>query len=134
MSEVLAQLEKKGGGDLKETILWSNPTPTSNFAGGYGTDFSESIESFKYIKIYFRISTSNATEGSVIYEKDVFKTLTGATTTGLCGSMFSRVGSNNYFRRITYTSDTNMMFYDAVQVGSASSNSYLIPLKVCGLK
>ena len=33
MSEQLAQLEKLGGGGTvtKETLIWSNPSPTSNF-------------------------------------------------------------------------------------------------------
>ena len=132
MSEVLAQLEKKGGGDLKETILWTNPSPTSSF-GGVDVSLSETIENFKYVKLYFRISTSNSTQSATIYEKDIFKAFTSAGN-GASGAISARQSNTNYFRRVAYKSPTEITYLNTVTASGGYDGNYLIPLKFCGLK
>ena len=48
MAETLCQLEKKGGGKLRETVLWTNPSPTTAFPITRQA-LSNSTDSFSYI-------------------------------------------------------------------------------------
>jgi len=133
MAQKLCQLKKKGGGELKETTIWTNSIPTSTMSGQELT-LSESIENFQYIKLYFRKSTNNAAQSSVIYEKDTFKAFTGgASTDGFCGMFGERLDGSNCFRRFAYESSTKMRIFDGLK-GTSSATNILIPVKICGLK
>lgn len=126
---------KTGGGALNETVLWTNPSPTSTFAAQEIT-FSDDVNNYKYIKVYFRLSTSNSAISSVMYDIETFLNLkTLSTLERFYGCMCSYVGSGNVARRLGYSSSGKFQFYNAANIGAASqSNTACIPTKVVGLK
>lgn len=52
MSEVLAQLEKKGGGGLDKTVLWSLPSSQTTF-GDETLTLSDDINNYSYIGFHY---------------------------------------------------------------------------------
>lgn len=121
-----------GGGTMSETELWSNSSPTSNFAGQIVT-ISSDMNSFKYLKFVFKYSKSDNTEMSAIYTVDDFKTF--AIGVGYaCGAVVYRPGGTNMVRRIAYSSDTsiNISGTKAMDI-SGSDDSLLIPLAIYGM-
>ncbi len=125
-----------GGGTLSEVSLWTNANPTSAMAQGATLSLSQNYSNFTYIKIKYRLSTTNSTEHSVIYAKDdIDVAISGATE--------SRMGiqaylTNNY-ARIIYRPDNST--YNSFTVsnarqlqGSGTSTTVLIPTEVIGMK
>lgn len=136
MSETLCTLRTKGGGGEKytETSLWTNSAPTSSFASQAVT-LSESIDNFKYIKIKFRLSTSNSTTSETVYSVGDFKTYTSTTALGISGGLVGQpVASQGYVRKAIYSSSTQIQFDTAYRLAVNDANtSYLIPLEILGL-
>lgn len=123
-----------GGGALSETVLWTNPSPTSNFATQTVT-LSQSIENFDYIKFVHRISTSASNSGETIYSVSTFKT--SSNSVAIQPVIAARTGGNGYpVRRIRYVSDTTVSFLSTNNAGSGASynDAYCIPLSIIGIK
>ena len=141
MSEVLAQLEKKGSGDMSETVLWTNPTPSSTF-GDSTITLSDDINNYKYLKIVWKKSTSNAEYITTIVSVDEFKTSTNAGAGSaryafsFCSIYYKGTGSTNSGIRIFYyVTDTTIKMSQALGFnGSNVDNSVDIPYQVIGLK
>lgn len=125
-----------GGGAMSETTLWTNPNPTSAMAQGATIPLSQAYTDFDYIKIVYRLSTSNATEGSVIYPKD---DVTASVSAAAERRMGIQAYLTNNYARIIYRPDNvttnSFTISNARQLqGSGTSTSNLIPIKVIGLK
>lgn len=122
-----------GGGTLSETVLWTNPSPTASFAAQTIT-LSSDINNFKYLKIVYKLSTSNNTESYAIYAVDEFKNMIIGVGYA-CGAISGRPGGTNLARRLGYASDTSIRFMDSSGIGVASTdNNGLIPLAIYGMK
>lgn len=127
------------GGGLSETVVWSNPSPTSNFPASGNTapmtfNADYKISDFKYLKLIFRISTSSAEEHCIMVDADDFKT--ALQTSNKVVPMIAFIGSAlTYGRRFFYNSDTQIdMEYCRQVSGTATARNYLIPVKVIGIK
>lgn len=122
-----------GGGDLTETTLWTNSSPTSNFSAQEVT-LSDSISNYDYIEIVWRVSTSNSTEGAVMMPVSTFidsGTSYDKPKLSICVAATSAL----YARRVQYTSDTSVYITICYKVGSSgTSGAYAIPLYIKGVK
>ena len=139
MAEKLCELRKKGGGGGKytETSLWTNQSPTSDFAGQSVT-LSQSMDDFKYIKIVSAYNKNNLTyTGIEIIPVEELKKAPYPTSTYNVGYF---IGSNstsyNYARRVYYINNTSMQISSANLVTSGTGgtgNQMAIPLEILGL-
>ena len=137
MAEKLCTLRKRGGcnggGSLRETTLWENSSPTSDYNNS-PINLLQSIDNFDYIKIVCKYSKQISTDTSVIFEKNIFKTFANAATSPI-GIVSYRVSSTAYARRFYYISDTSIGVLACGGVGStASSTDTVIPYKIIGMK
>lgn len=122
---------------MSETLLWSNPSPTSSFAAQNVT-LSQSMNNFDYIKVTFRASTSVADEGCNIYPIEYVKSSIQGTAYAhaLVGGGSSNK-SNFYTRKMLYVSNTQLNINGSVTISSnnaGSNNGVVIPLEIYGLK
>jgi len=121
-----------GGGTLTETVLWTNPSPTSNFTAGVNIALSQSMANFQYLRVYSRVSTSNATEGYITIPTDNFipeqNSMYGYTT-------MIKDNGTWYERLINKIDDTTVKFADATKRRATNtSSSEAVPTKITGLK
>lgn len=126
--------EKPSGGEvLVDTLLWTNPSPSSGSSGATIT-LSSSISDFDYIKLVYYYSKSDFRSYSVMVPVSEFKTQSGNNTTRslYCGLQLS----NGAFQRLfNYISDTSIEFTNAMRLnGNASNDSAAIPYKIYGVK
>lgn len=118
---------------LKETTLWTNSSPTSNFAAQTIT-LSQDIDNYDYLKIAYRLSTSASTELSLIISVQDFKNTADANGKGVI-TLNSKSSNVIYARLIYYASDTSVFATVAYKIGSSgNSQAYSIPTKISGLK
>ena len=148
MSEKLCTLRKIGGGtELKETVLWTNPSPTSSFSNRNRINLNQSVVGFNYIGVYFRASTTQADETLVLCPINMYMTNYSEPTDYKktpnkfypiwCGIAGNSATSPCYQRGAAGSSDTTIKFTVAQATEMANppeNNSYLIPIKVVGLK
>ena len=137
MSETLCTLRGAGGGGggkLVETVLWTNPSPTSAFSAQAVT-LSETIDNYDYIKILFRKSTSDATSYNLMTDVSTWTTIyiSGDTDRGfrLLGNTI--VSSSTNYRACTCVNTD----HTKVQIGNVSGGggtSYIIPTAIIGIK
>lgn len=136
MAEKLCTLRKKGGGKMKETVLWTNPSPTSDFAGVV-VDLSDNISHYKYIGIvgaYSKSSNSHTLE--CMYPTDELVNATsGSDYPTMCLGAYRNA---YYFRLINYSSDTMLAISSArtctTSQAATTVNSAMIPLTIKGYK
>ena len=140
MSETLCTLRGTGGGGgrYKETTLWTNSAPTSDFTAQAIT-LSSSIGNYKYIAINYAYATSYSTgvcNTSVVISVDDFRDM-GYNTSARhnIGAMGVQNQSNSgYTRTFMYVDDTTIRFGTCYQASSStSSNGNCIPLEILGL-
>lgn len=138
MSEKLCTLRTKGGGGAKytETSLWTNPSPSNAFAQQDVT-LSESFTDYKYLKIKYRFSTTDAREYYVVYpQESVASAVASSNDCRLSWQEYNLSVTGNYVR-FAYrpdTTTTSLNITNARQVsGTSTSNNYLIPLEILGL-
>ena len=140
MAEKLCTLRTKGGGGGRytETSLWTNQSPSSDFAGQEVT-LSDSIENYKYIKINYAYATSYNTgkcNTSIVVSVDDFKNMTYSTNDRHnIGALSVQNQSNTAYNRILfYVSNTAVRFGTCYQQGTnTASNANSIPLEILGL-
>ena len=126
--------KNRGGTELKETVLWTNPSPTVSF-GAQTVTLSQNIEDFQYIAVYNRVSTTNTSESYVMCTVDEFKNfiLTGTHTNMALGIRLS--GNRSFARAVYYSNATQIEFANAYEMTAPSgNNAYVIPTKIVGLK
>lgn len=121
----------KGSGG-SETTLWTNSSPTSNFAA-QNINLSQSISNFKFIRIYWRVKASVSTENSIIVSASNFSSFgagnnINALLIGIRGSSGALSG-----RAVRYVSDTSLNISDAYAMNtSGSGKDSSIPTKITG--
>lgn len=144
MAEKLCELKKKGGGGGSatwvETILWANPSPSSDFATQTVT-LSDDINNYDYLKVSYKNSTTY--EGvndpySVLISVSDFKTsATGNSTRHNAFTFGGLYAPTNtvWTRFLFYDTDTTAKFGGCTQIGSTgSTNNNAIPLQIVGIK
>lgn len=143
MAEKLCELKKKGGGGGSatwvETILWANPSPSSDFAAQTVT-LSDDINNYDYLKVsYVNYNGSTGTNDpfSVLISVSDFKTsLSGNSTRHNAftyGGLYAP-SNTTWTRFMFYNTDTTARFGDCTQVGgSKSANSNSVPLQILGI-
>ena len=136
MSEVLAQLEKKGT-TFQETVLWTNPNPTSTsgFAGA-NVSLDDNISNYAYIKFltnYNAWNTSKVIE--VCIKADEFTNYIDGNGMYTPGFFIQGSDGTQYWRYLTYVSDTVVHFSSAINRASgAITNANVIPYQIIGIK
>ncbi len=126
-------LYRSGGGKMTETTLWTNSSPTSTMADTTAT-LSDNLSNYDYLKVTYRISTSNATTNEVIVPVSDFKAMKYGNTYNFMG-VSAYVSSLAYCRPIEYTSETTIKIYQARKLyNSGYGNTIAIPTKISGLK
>ena len=134
MSEKLCTLRTKGGGGGKytETSLWTNPSPSSDFAAQTIT-LSDDMDNYEYIKIKYCFSASYNTGNYLsdyIISVDELKKSPYPEASGTARLNFSlaRMNTSNVacYRKFYYASSTTVRF------GSTDTNA-LIPFEILGL-
>ena len=137
MAEHLAELKKKGGGGaLTETVLWTNPSPTSTWVYTQMINLSDDYTKYKYLKVIFRNSTTNSSERSVLIPTDEFAISgTENTVTYMMGYLLSSTSLALMTRRILPDDSTTMHVTTCRQVnGTQLNDNLVIPKQVIGLK
>lgn len=111
-----------------ETVLWTNDSPTSQFASQTIT-LSDNVSNYDYLEVYFRCSTSDDTEYRDIIPKATLDKSSSSNTYAI-GNAYS----NSTRARGSYVNGTSMYFTAAYPLTSTSTNnSYVIPTKVVGI-
>ena len=137
MAETLCTLRTKGGGVAKqtETVLWTNPSPSSSFAGQTVT-LSDDIKNYDYVGI--RCSAgSNYPNGTYIYYKvaDILSNQAVINTykTWLISSDQSTAVAR--YRQFTVASNgTDLTFSGGYRQNNVSNNNDCIPFAIIGIK
>ena len=135
MSEKLCTLRTKGGGGGKqtETVLWTNSSPTSNFADQNVT-LSDSMSNYDYLKFTYKKATNNAASTSAVFSVSDVKNFADES---LYGQIGGESATDWYMSRmIWYVSDTSVKISTAWGLNRANSanNAYIIPLSIIGIK
>ena len=108
-------------------ILWTNPSPTSEFAGQSIT-LNDAIENYKYYEIIYKTNTTNDYHFS-----------TGKIPINLKTRLITSI-SFNYIRNISSITGTTLNFgvcsrYDTYGNSATTAvNTYLIPYQILGYK
>lgn len=136
MAEKLCNLRKYGGGNsLKETVLWTNSNPGTQFAAQTVT-LSHSLLDFDYIKIKYRAVYDNADYGAAeIMSITDFMSL--ENTARRCSGMGISVmiGTIQYSRRAKASGNNGVYFTGAIAINQSGSNNGLgVPEEIYGMK
>lgn len=134
---ILPMIMGSGGSQYTETSLWTNQSPTSNFAAQTVT-LSDSIDNYKYIAIKYAFNGQLQTESYVstmIAAVDDVKKWGYNTGAHHAVDAIGVQNSTNYTytRACFYISSTSIRFADCYQTGSTSNNAIAIPLEILGL-
>ena len=125
---VYSRLPQAGG--ERATALWTNASPTSNFAAQTIT-LSAAMTDFERIEIVYKYTTTGT-------EYHAYFDVTDYTYTGSYADEFgiiSRPGLAGYMRRLIMASATTISFTTAYRLNnSGSSNAYAIPVAVYGIQ
>ena len=126
-----------GGGELTETLMWENSNWTSDWSPGYAT-FSEPFTNYKYLKFVYKYRRDNMVKDNATSTEIICSTEDFAK--GSNQGFSCTVYNSGYYIRLTYyydSSDTKKKAYisECVKLGtSTTSNAYLIPYQIYGLK
>ena len=135
MSETLCTLRTKGGGGgatQTETVLWTNPSPTSDF-GQTTVTLSDSISNYNYIAVKWKVSTSLSTTSTTIVLVDDFKSMLNQN--GDNALFIASVNQNGWARTVFYVSDTSITISTSYRLNAqGNSGSNAIPLAIIGIK
>lgn len=133
MAEKLCGLKKKGGGQLSETVLWTNPNPTDAMNEIVITT-SDNISNYKYLSVKCLAANNNLPLGYIYATYDVDND--SANYSDYFGAdVYLDVRYHRMFNKLTDT--TIQVWYCLTATnGRTSSNAshVLIPQEVIGLK
>ena len=118
---------------MKETVLWTNPSPTSIF-NAQTVSLSDSKMNYDFIKIYWRLSTTNASESFIMVDPT---TIPLDLTVGLPMAISARLTNNGSVsgRIIVSNTDTSMLIAASILRNSTQGdNTTAIPTKITGCK
>lgn len=125
-----------GSSGYSEIPLWVNSSPTANFAAQNVT-LNGAISDYDYIKIVFQNTNNSSITGydiqkSVLMSTSDFKVQYNYLVGGWVWGTLTQIRSHRFAE---YVDDTTIKFYDCGGIGaSGTGNSYLIPLKIYGIK
>ena len=122
-------------GGMKETVLWTNSSPSSSFASTTIT-LSESMASYDYIKISYLMWNTSSVENArnILIPMSDFA-LTTDSAAGLMNALAVRSSNNRVARVFARASDTQIKFIDAYRINSTTKdNNGCIPYKIYGVK
>jgi hypothetical protein len=128
----MAFIKCSGGGKLRETILWTNPSPTSAFTASTGMCAIPSNS--LYIKIYYTFSVNTQTQiSNIIFETLEYKNFySGYGANWFLGFMGAKIGSSGYvYRKLSYNNANNLI---AIGGASSDNNKHIIPIKITSMK
>ena len=133
----ISDRNKSGGAKTTETLLWTNPSPTTARSSLDAT-LSQSLQNFQRIRVEYAYNNSAASaEYYVVFPvKDangdyMFPTGSGKQRMSIG---LNNVNSVNITRQFYVTDDTTIHFNNAYRVnGSGSSNTALIPWNIYGI-
>ena len=127
-----------GGTKTKEILLWTNSSTSATFAGKDIT-LSDSLQNYKYIKIYYsynnNASTTNYFVIFPIFKSDgTYMFPSGDEAHRMAINLINNAG-NSFSRTIYVKDDTTLHFNNANRISaSGNTNTYLIPWWVYGIK
>lgn len=127
--------KNRGGGSMSETVLWSNPSPTSGFVTQAVT-LSNSISNYKYIA-FDSIAAAGASVDNflriIVSVDDVKRSL--AAVGNYLVFISGYLPSSGATRAIFYINDTSITIDRCYYVGAGGANdAYCIPIRIVGLK
>jgi hypothetical protein len=131
----MAWFETGGGGALSETVLWTNPSPTSNQSTAT-VSLNDNISNYKYIKIYWKNIASGSIMGNLIVDINEFMNWIGSANhcLGFPG-YYTSSNSTFYFRPVYYATDTTVSIGGCRQYGATGLQpSRCIITQISGLK
>lgn len=137
MSEKLANIKKKGGGgQMTETVLWTNPSPTTSFTLQTIT-LSENFTNYDYVRIYLKGSRTDNTECMIEVPSDKLKAAVTSVAyrPNIYIGGYDGNGTYQYVRRISYITDSSLSINSSYRINAAATNDNLfIPIKITGIK
>lgn len=128
-----------GGGTLKETVLWTNPSPTANF-NRQSVTLSDDINNYDYIAVEYIYSKSSVDETekskSIMSVTDFKKGNLGTLVSRTCMALGIINSSNTtYNRQVWYRDDTTIEISACYAMTStATANGNAVPLQIIGIK
>ena len=114
-----AELLEEIAGKLEMELLWTNASPTSNFAA---QNISLDLSGYDEALVYFRVATD---QYGIISARGAIGD--GAVTSFIWGD------TGGYGHRWTDLTTTQVKFYGA-SYNKASNNKYCIPVAIYGIK
>ena len=143
MAEKLCTLRTKGGGGgatQTETVLWTNQSPSSDFAAQTVT-LSDDMNNYDYLKVSYENYNAGAGTNdpyNIYISVSDFKTSRYADSTRHNTFTFGGIyapSNNCYTRQMVYNTDTTVKFGTCTQIGGTSaSGNNSIPLQIVGIK
>ncbi len=123
-----------GGGQMVETVLWTNSNPSASTFAAQAVTLSEDIDNYDFIAIEYARAYNNLTSKNKVYYKvSDFKTFK-STGTYMTGALTIAAAANQA-RICWYESDTSVRFGSNFTInGTQTLNGNNIPLNVYGCK
>jgi len=121
---------------MKETVLWTNATPTSDF-GNSTQNLSGKISDFKYISV--RVKTSKTTSNYTDYFFDTTQFVNSYVNSDYPQGFLGHYASSYFsYRMFFWDSDTSTIINNCLRNKSNTAptqdNSYMIPVSISGWK
>ena len=123
------------GKPYQKTVLWENSSPTSDF-GDVTVELSETMNNYDQLMFVYQTTKTSNDPISVIMSVSDFKKTNWGSSVGdyrlFIGGM--PVSNTNESRLVARVDDTHIRFYYAYTYAGASNSTYIIPLKIIGIK
>lgn len=133
----ISDRNKSGGAKTTETLLWTNPSPTTARSSLDAT-LSQSLQNFQKIRVEYAYNTgsSDAPYYVVFPVKDAngdYMFPTGSAKQRMSIGL-NNASSNNFVRQFYVADDTTIHFNNASRVNAAgTTNTNLIPWNIYGI-
>lgn len=111
------------GGGYSRDLLWTNPSPTTNF-GAQSISVGLSDYSWFAVEIQFQTTQTDNPALQEFRVDEVRKLINLASNTS------NRTGG----RHVTWSASAKTLTFDGASYNGASNNSYCIPLRIYGIK
>lgn len=118
------------------TLLWENPSPSSNLGSGFQTALSDPTLYDKYRVVWQMTTQVDGNEMQIDYKRlDSQASVDGQTWSWSLAATIVAGDSAAYTRRISVDNSTRFWIGAAEKNNaSGSNNSYIIPLRIYGLR
>lgn len=118
------------------TLLWENPSPSSNLASGFQTALSDPTVFDKYRVVWQMTTQVDGNEMQIDYARLSSQASMSGGNWSWALAMTIRAGGNTtYSRRITVENNTQFWIGPGEpNSGTGNHNDYLIPLRIYGIQ